>query len=111
MNDWIVLRHNELPPDDDLYLVTLEHSDGGRSVKFCRVEDLWAGLRIVAYMPVQIPEPFGGECLPIDPVDLRKCIVSGYSVRQMAAHFKMNYQRFHATIRRYAVLKTIWDER
>jgi hypothetical protein len=110
MNNWIAVHAGEWPKDQPCWL-TIEHSDGGHTVWSSLKCDQWASMRVIAYMPCEIPEPFQGPCLPFSPQQLSRWIAAGDSIGDMAARVKMEYQRFIASCRRYPELKAIWDAR
>lgn len=101
-----------LPPMDQMCIFTLANIVDGRRVKICTRRQVWAGVKIIAFIPVKMPEPFGGACLPIDPDRLREYVLArsplGVIVQECGI---ASPSVFHQIVRRYEELAAIWATR
>lgn len=56
MIDWIPINSENDLPQDGRYLVTIQNKDGQRKVALLNWNQIWAGQKAVAYMP--LPRPY-----------------------------------------------------
>lgn len=57
-DDWTPITNESHFPRDGRWLVTLQNKDGKRKVTVLNWNQLWAGQKTVAYMP--LPQPYQG---------------------------------------------------